>query len=692
MRALQRRSDLQVLAEDRSARRQAQRALALARRWLSARFGPVEWVLLASLVVVPVAFMWHFASPSFFFWDDFANLYWAHDTPPLLSYLFGAIYGDHLSPAHRLAYLVLDRAAPLNFELALAFLLVCQATSAVLLQRILALLFGRALWTYVLALVWAVSVVHLSGLTWFAAGLHSIPAITATLASIHGYLCWRVTGRRPWLVWSLVAMCIGLAFYVKALLIPLYLLLMRALLLDPGARIHDSLRSVRAEWRVWLAYAAVCVAFVLAYLVGDYRQYYESEGGVGLGDALSYVRIFWLEGFSPLLFGIRVPIHDQGDLHLVAIVAAQAAVIALIAWSILRRRAAWRAWVFLLIGLLANGLILAGRVAQWGAADIAHTIRYYTEPALLVLLAVAFAFATPRLRGPARDLPAGERARPARLRLPTARVGTAVCLALVAYLCATWATASSLTGDASPDAEVRSGRVARAYLDNLRADLASARRQGVQPSLVDQDVPQSVVSQLNNPEPVAVQEGVRYTRLSSVVPLFDEGVSFNQPERLHIVRPDGHLERTHFIPAVGGSPAELRRRGRLRVHEARVERRGGEWCVVAEGLSALEWEPRPHLTGRDWWLRVRYRNDPVEPFSIQTNDGTGWSDAGSKLPPMGFPGTAIIDLSELPEGLPTNAGVRLGVLPFGRLCLRSLEIGYFDPAAPPPEPGPGPFE
>ena len=89
------------------------------------------------------------------------------------------------------------------------------------------------------------------------------------------------------------------------------------------------------------------------------------------------------------------------------------------------------------------------------------------------------------------------------------------------------------------------------------------------------------------------------------------------------------------------------------------------------------------MRGHDWWLRVRYSTDPDQPPSqLFSNPGTEWIWEGPKLPSMAFPGSAIADLSEGPEAQPTNAGVRLGVPPFGRLCLRSLEIGYFDP--PPP--------
>jgi hypothetical protein len=150
------------------------------------------------------------------------------------------------------------------------------------------------------------------------------------------------------------------------------------------------------------------------------------------------------------------------------------------------------------------------------------------------------------------------------------------------------------------------------------------------------------------------------------------------------VQPGGHLERTRFVPAAGGSTAELRRSGQLGFHEVQVEQSRDELCVAAEGLSAVEWTPPSPLRGRDWWLRASYRTDPVEPFELQTNPGVGWVSEGHNLPPRGSLGPAIVPLAELPTGVPTNAGARIGVPPFGRLCLRSLEIGFFKPAPTPP--------
>ena len=212
----------------------------------------------------------------------------------------------------------------------------------------------------------------------------------------------------------------------------------------------------------------------------------------------------------------------------------------------------------------------------------------------------------------------------------------------------TWATVDTYSNRAPTGADdalstdSQSGRFARAYFDNLRADLAAARRSGVQPSLLDHDVPEAVVPQLTNLDPAAAETGVRFSLLSSVVPLFDEQVTFNQPGPLYIVEPDGHLRRTRFVPAAswssGGAAGERSRRGSTERAWSTAAASGAsspQGRGAALGLSHVEWEPRPHLRGRDWWLRARYRTDPAEPFSVQTNPGAGWIDEGPKLPPMG---------------------------------------------------------
>jgi hypothetical protein len=646
-----------------------------------------EAVLLVLLIFVPAMLIWRFASDSFFIQDDIYNLFWAHDSRAGLSFLFDPIYapGGRIEPADRLSYLALDWLAPMNFHAALAYLVACQAVSAVLLQRILALLFGHVWWTYALAFAWVISVIYLGEFDYFAAGAHSIPSLTATLASIHGYLRWRAGGRRAWIVWSLAAMIIALTFYVKALLIPLYLLLMRILLLDPASGIRDSLRSVRDERAVWVAYTVICAVYLLVYWLGPYQGV---DTAAGVSDIDHYLRVLWLQGFWPMVLGVRIPPAPREDWHHVVVVAVQLALVAVVVLSIARRRSAWRAWAFLVAGLLANALIVYPRVSIYGSEAIAFQVHYLTESALLVPLALAFAFAVP-----ARTANASHPGKPTsggtRLRLPGTRAEFAVLATLAAYLAVTLITTRDLSGPFSDVRfrfdhianEAESGRLSREYFDNLRADLDRADRQE---AVLDTDVPEWIVSGfLNLAE--AEQDGrrPRYTLLSSILPLFGEQVAFNRPDPLRFARRDGHLAATRFFPASSGSPAELTRQGRLWVSLATVTDPRNELCARWRGPGAfVAWAPERQHTRADWWLRVLYRSRPAEPVYLQSNSGLGWGDEPSPLPPMTRTGTALAALTESPFGPPTIAGVRLLIPEHGRICLSSLEIGRLDPPIP----------
>jgi hypothetical protein len=643
------------------------------------RLGRIEWILMAIIVVVPAALIWRYASPSYFVSDDLTNLYNAHASHVGFSYAFGSAIG-HLAPAYRLAYQALDRLAPFNFDVALAFLIACHVVSTVLLQRILELVFGRNWWTYALALAWAISIIYLPAFAFFAAGILAIPAITATLASMHGYLCWRTTGRRGWIVWSILAMCIGLAFYTKALLIPLYLLLMRVLLLDPRTRVRAAVESLRDEWQVWLAYVTVCVAYLVVYAIGPYQRV---TSGASVGDVLTYLRVLWVDGFWPMVFGVRVPQFGHTHAQDIAIVAAQLALVAVVLWCLDRRPTAWRAWVFLVVGLLVNALMVVGRVAEWGAVPIGYYVRYYTEPALLVPLAIAFAFATPRLR--ARVAPVKGAARPARdvpgLRLPGRRTAIAAGAVLAAYLAATLATTESFSrpwSDKPFSTQIANGRLARPYFEHLMADLSTAGKAGTEPSLLNVDIPPWILSGFANLS--HEQHGVRYTLLSSIVPLFDSRVAFDQPRSIHVVAPDGHLRPTRFVAAATWSAGSRSPTAVLHLTGVRVDRTASERCLTAGGGGGVvALLPRRPLQGRDWWLRGGYRTDSAFPLALQNNAGLGFGNSRPIVPGMPPSRTAIVPLGEVPGGVPTNAGVRILLPPSHHLCLRSLAIGSFQP-------------
>lgn len=619
-------------------------------RGLSAR--RVDALVLAAIVLFVVVFDYAFASRSYFFGDDIV-VFWQSKTRGLgLDYLTSPATA-HFAPGHRLLSKALLRVAGLDFGAALALLLAFHAASVVLMQRILNALFGRAWWTFALAFALGISVFSMAMLWWFSPGLLSIPATAFALACIHAYLWWSRTRRRAWLIWSVVALCGALLFYEKAVLVPVYLVLMQVLLLAPSQPLRARLRVMLRQWRIWLLYAAPIVVYLVVVLTGDYE---ESGGTLPASIFPDFLQAAWLRGFSPGVLGVRIPDSALNAGEQIAVYGTQALLVGAIVLSILRRRSAWRAWLFLALGFLANALVLVPRVSAYGQA-IAYVTRYYTEVAYLVPLAVACAFAVPRKeideRGP--------------LRLPRGWMAAAAVAALGAYVAL---VAISDSGRVVPDTGVR----VKPWFDRLEAGLRRARRVDPRPALLDGRVPNDVVASFSDPE---------QNRFSSVIPLFDDKVDFNAaPGRIYRVGPRGVVLPVAFRTAIGGTLPDLARSGTATIAGGTRVQRGQSTCVTPTGGGSvtLQIQPRAELRGHGpWWVRTRY----TSPTSLETapDVGLGYQVGGSKpLPATQFGARRLVRVDTLP-GPGQFKGIRF-LIPV-RACFDFVDVGRFRDAGRP---------
>jgi hypothetical protein len=261
-----------------------------------------EAAWLAVAVFAQALLNWHFASRSFFLGDDLLYLEEAA-TGHTANFLF-QFHGDHFSPGRQALLLFLQRGPGLNFELALGILLFAHSVGVVLLQRILRLLFGTGWWTVAVAFAYGISIFVQPNLQWVSAGALSLPSIAFSLASIHAYLCWWRTRRRGWLTWSLVSFGLGLLFYVKVALVPVYLVLLRVLILEPELPLRERARKVASEWRAWALYAVPAAAILALYAFDPSAG---SRTHAPLRLVLDFVKMAWTRAFVPGLLGIRVP-------------------------------------------------------------------------------------------------------------------------------------------------------------------------------------------------------------------------------------------------------------------------------------------------------------------------------------------------------------------------------------------------
>src|SRR3954451_9367026 len=461
-----------------------------------------------------VALQARLGSGSYFVTDDWLHIAIAHDgvtgSGLAMDYLQRVVF-IHYAPGHRLAYYLLGKFAPLDWGVALAAMLALFAGSLAMFHRICTRLFGARPGNLVLLGLFGTSVLLAPTFLWFADGLHKFPSILASLIAIDAYLTYRRDGSRRALVLCAAMVGLGSLFYVKVLLVPLYLLLMGLLFLGgPGSR------------RSWLAFAPVYAIYGVNYVL----NYADTGSAPPSLDLLGkYLWTAWFRGVTPALAGVNVGIDARGGEVLYA-VFAQLLLVVLIAISVWRRRSAWRAWAFWGVAFAANAIVVGmGRVGSLGVKQVGSQLRYDTEMTWLLPLALVFAFL----------LADGSPVR--RLRLPSRRAGWALAAAaLCVYLGATIDTGS----DNARDWRFRASNQAKTFATNVQRDAAAG---GI---VIDDQTPAFLISPAHKP----------WNRLERLIPAISDKVRVVpgglRPREVHV---DGHITPIQLQSVAAGPTA-----------------------------------------------------------------------------------------------------------------------------------------
>jgi hypothetical protein len=171
----------------------------------------------------------------------------------------------------------------------------------------------------------------------------------------------------------------------------------------------------------------------------------------------------------------------------------------LVAVSLRRSRSAWRAWAFYVVVWAIGAFIVGnGRLGIYGRG-IAYDPRYNTQMTFILPLTVVLALAaTPTVGWRPRLL--RRVSTPPRVWFGAAVLAAALAVSVgisYARLSAAWPA-----------------RGARAWAAHVRSSVAALHRDGVQPSVLDSDVPPAVDPGHEAP----------FNRLSVVLPMFREGI------------------------------------------------------------------------------------------------------------------------------------------------------------------------
>jgi hypothetical protein len=610
----------------------------------------LDALILAAIVAVSVAVQYAFASSSFFFQDDWGLFHQSLAGGLDPGTLTKAVEA-HFAPGHRVLDFIVTRYLP-HFHEALALLLCFHAVSIVLMQRILALMFGRKWWTFALAFAFGLSMIYAATLWWWASAAHAIPAVTFSLASVHGYLAWRQTGRWGWLAWSLAALCIGLLFYIETILVPVYLFLLSVLILRPDERLVNRIRAAAREWRIWLLYAVSMAAIAIVWVVGGYSSSQLGQTNVSL--IPEYLRLAWTDGFVPPIFGVGLTSNEFSQW--IALLG-EVAVLVAFGVSLMRRSTAWKAWLFLAIGFVLTALMVTSRLGPFGVI-VASQTRYYTETALLVPIALAAAFAVPRRLDPARSAASSV----APMRPPRPAIAVLAALALAANV--------ALVAFADHGFVDNRAYANKTWVHNLELGVALARFKDPRPVLLDTRVPLDITAPFNPAEGLLSYVSVSFlhdVRFSAVAP------------HTFAVGPDGGVRQVAFVRSAGGDLATLRHTGEATLTGAAWSRERGDTCVTG-GASAgtLQVQSRTPLRGREWWVRATYRTPPGVGLRVALNTGVGYPPNWTpRLRAAPVQRSALLRVDPLPTGVPTLGGIRILVPARTKLCFGPVELGWF---------------
>lgn len=352
-----------------------------------------------ALIALQIAVRSWVAAGGFFYWDDLILISRAQ-TNPLLSLDFLLYDHDgHLMPGAFLLAGVTTKIAPLGWALPALTLIVMQALASLALLRLLKLIMGWRPALLIPLTFYLFSPLTLPSFAWWANGLNQLP-FQIGLAWVAGdAILLQRTGRTRYAVSGALAFLGALLFFEKAALVPFFAFAVVWLL----ARVAGTPRALRATAvtgaKLWLPALAVLLAWAAVYLTRvDSRLTLDHLDMLpGLLDHGTSM------GLVPTLIGgpgswDRWPPSPPWATPSFGMIAlAWLALIAVIAGTLLRRRNI--GWVWPAFGAYTLGSQLAmalTRSSDDTAYEIAQTLRYVADGAVVFAIALAIIYTAPR--------------------------------------------------------------------------------------------------------------------------------------------------------------------------------------------------------------------------------------------------------------------------------------------------------
>jgi hypothetical protein len=359
-------------------------------------------VVLIGIGLILIELIWksRFLHHFYFRQDDF------HFTELALQYgltwkYLGYVGSGHLHPGVLFLVWILAKAAPYHWTAATLMSLLLVAIANLACLRMLLTLLGNRLAVLIPLTLFLVTPLTFPSDSWWSSAIESLPLQITIFLAVTSHVHYVRSGRYRHAVATAFWLVIGLAFFEKAIAIPLVLFALTAgFLID--ARLTTSIReSLARYWRAWALYVVV-VACYLTVLLPALQHSTVKPKPTSLGTMSTFAWSLVRQTLLPGLLG--GPWNwSQTGYNAIAYTQATASLVwlsvfaacAIIALSIAVRRWAWRAWAILILWVLIADVVpvLLGRLATSLFAQVLGLdSRYVADAAPVAALSVALAF------------------------------------------------------------------------------------------------------------------------------------------------------------------------------------------------------------------------------------------------------------------------------------------------------------
>lgn len=521
---------------------------------------------------------------------------------------------DHIAPGLRFVYAVFAQVAPLNYDVTVAWRVIMQALAIALMGFLLLRLLGTSWWVVTGTALYALAPVSMPSFMSLSSAVNNLPAHVFGLLVLHATVDWYAGSRRRAVAYGPLSLLISLACWEKSGLI-----MATALGLALYLRKVPLRRWLRESWPLGVAFAVPVVAFGILYAshgrpsagnwprVGELlelaaRSFAVPVGGLAGGP--------WRWSPVAVPFGLADAPAAAVVIGLVVLVS-----LLLIAWRMDRR--ALLLWGSLLVYVLTTWLLVSyGRFEVFGAVFVMH-YHYWSDVSIPLTLAIV---------------------------LTAQSIQPRVRLAPAAIACCLIAWTGGVVVSDTGFAQLWGKNPARAYFDNVTADLENA---GPSVNLWDVTMPGTISTILSDDN-----------RLSPV--LRTAGIPFRLqgPGDPYTVSDAGHLQ-----------PATL-------MVWARANTPGG--CVrKLHGTTPLT-QPLQVLQAHDptrWFAKLAYISQQEVRVQVELIDADGQVMA-MPMPADPWPSSHLANMYFGPSAPIRPVAVRLRTLdPAATVCLGDFELG-----------------